>query len=61
MIAGLLIAAAALERRESRGSHFRADFPDADAHFARRTFLTLKDAETIAEAKLEARAERLAQ
>jgi L-aspartate oxidase len=59
--AGLLIAAAARERRESRGSHFRVDHPDTDAHFARRTFLTLKDALAIAEAKSELRANRLAQ
>jgi L-aspartate oxidase len=58
---GLLIAAAALERRESRGSHFRADHPDTDAHFARRTFLTLKDTQAIAESASDTRAERLAQ
>jgi L-aspartate oxidase len=37
--AGLLIARAALERRESRGGHYRSDFPSADPAWARRSFL----------------------
>jgi len=42
--AGLLIAAAALERRESRGGHFRTDFPfKAEEHVARRRWM-LRDA-----------------
>src|ERR1051325_3626726 len=42
-----LIAAAALVRQESRGAHFRSDFPKL-ASEARRSFLTLAEAETIA-------------
>ncbi len=41
LLAARLIAAAALGREESRGGHFRADFPDAAAHAA-RTFITLE-------------------
>jgi L-aspartate oxidase len=43
-----LIAAAALDRRESRGGHFRTDFPQASAALAKRTFLTLAEARSIA-------------
>ena len=46
-----LIAAAALARRESRGGHFRADFPQTDTA-AKRTFLTLAAAERIAQEAL---------
>jgi L-aspartate oxidase len=35
---GLLIARAALRREESRGGHFRADFPDRDDRLFRRHF-----------------------
>ncbi len=42
--AALFVAAAALNRRESRGGHYRSDYPDPVAHLARRTFLTLPDA-----------------
>jgi L-aspartate oxidase len=45
---GLLIAAAAFQRHESRGSHERLDYPDTDTKLARRTFLTLADARRIA-------------
>jgi L-aspartate oxidase len=45
--AALMVAAAALRREESRGGHYRADFPNADP-VARRTFLTLVDARKIA-------------
>ena len=42
-----LVAAAALRRRESRGGHFRSDYPQTDENPA-RTFLTLAEAEKIA-------------
>lgn len=42
-----LIAAAALERRESRGGHFRDDYPDATADEAHRTMITLTEALAI--------------
>ena len=44
----LLIASAAFVRRESRGAHFRSDFPDLSPEPARRSRLTLSEAETIA-------------
>jgi L-aspartate oxidase len=37
---GRLVAAAALLRRESRGAHWRRDFPDADPRAAHRTVAT---------------------
>jgi L-aspartate oxidase len=42
-----LVTAAALARHESRGGHFRIDFPQTDTG-AKRSFLTLADAEKIA-------------
>ncbi|MEX5597578.1 L-aspartate oxidase [Pseudophaeobacter sp. C1-32P7] len=39
-----LIAAAALMRRESRGGHYRDDFPEADPAQAHRTHITLTEA-----------------
>jgi L-aspartate oxidase len=47
--AALMVTAAALRREESRGGHYRSDFPQTDP-VARRTFLTLDDARAIAQA-----------
>jgi L-aspartate oxidase len=44
--AAKLVAAAALERRESRGGHWRRDYPSTD-ETGRRTFLTLREAEAV--------------
>lgn len=49
---GLMIAAAALEREESRGGHFRADFPQRAA-VARHSSMTLARAEAYAAASLQ--------
>jgi L-aspartate oxidase len=46
--AALMVTAAALKRQESRGGHYRADFPKIDPKQARRTFLTLDEARLIA-------------
>jgi L-aspartate oxidase len=45
--AAKIVTAAALARHESRGGHFRSDYPQTDSA-AKRSFLTLADAEKIA-------------
>jgi L-aspartate oxidase len=45
--AAKLVTAAALARTESRGGHWRSDYP-ATAPVAQRTFMTLADADRIA-------------
>ncbi|MGD9544804.1 MAG: L-aspartate oxidase [Methylocystis sp.] len=45
---GLIVAATALERRESRGAHFRSDFPQSDPAFARRSRATLESVLRVA-------------
>lgn len=47
-IAALLITAFAWRRTESRGGHFRSDFPHADPGQAQRSYLRLGDAFDIA-------------
>lgn len=44
----LLVTAAALERTESRGGHFRSDFPDSDPLQAHRSYITIDDARRTA-------------
>jgi L-aspartate oxidase len=38
LLLGRLVAAAALAREETRGSHYRSDFPQPDPRFERRLF-----------------------
>jgi L-aspartate oxidase len=47
--AALLVTAAAWKRPESRGAHFRSDYPAADPAQARRSFITLDEARHMAE------------
>jgi L-aspartate oxidase len=42
-----LVAAGALQREESRGGHFRTDFPEPRPEWERHTEMTLEDALTI--------------
>jgi aspartate oxidase len=56
LTAALIVAAAALLRRESRGAHRRADYPAVDARRARRTFMTLTEAEETSRASALAQA-----
>jgi L-aspartate oxidase len=46
--AALLIAASAYARTESRGGHFRSDYPKADLAQAHRSFITIHEARAIA-------------
>jgi L-aspartate oxidase len=48
-----LVAVSALRREESRGGHFRTDFPEKRAEWQHRTFLTLADAETTVDEMME--------
>ncbi len=50
MISARIIAASALKRTESRGGHFRSDYPDADPAQARRSYTTLPEVEAVSEA-----------
>jgi L-aspartate oxidase len=47
LAAAKLIVAAALRREESRGGHFRSDFPAPDPAQAKRTFTTLAAADRL--------------
>ncbi|WP_316861344.1 L-aspartate oxidase [uncultured Cohaesibacter sp.] len=55
LVASKLITVAALMRQESRGGHYRTDFPKSSDDWKHRTFITLKEAEAMIDEILTAR------
>ncbi|WP_407864298.1 L-aspartate oxidase [Phyllobacterium phragmitis] len=53
LTAAKLVAVSALRREESRGGHFRTDFPEARPEWQRRSTLTLAEADRLAHQYLE--------
>ena len=49
----LMVAASAWARRESRGAHYRADYPDEKPALAHRTVTTLAAAREVASSLTE--------
>lgn len=54
LAAAKLVAVGALKREESRGAHFRTDFPEAREEWRHRSYLTLAEADAFADGILEA-------
>jgi L-aspartate oxidase len=50
LVAAKLVTAAALKREESRGAHFRTDYPTANPRLAQRSHITLDEADAITKA-----------
>ncbi|WP_245411766.1 L-aspartate oxidase [Phyllobacterium leguminum] len=48
-----LVAVSALKREESRGAHYRTDFPQARPECQRRSLITLAEAEKFAQSHME--------
>ena len=52
LLTAQFITAAALQRKESRGSQFRSDYPEAIKEWAHHSTLALDDVEAISERAL---------
>lgn len=61
LITAKMIAVSALMRKESRGGHYRIDFPDENTAMAQRSYLSLNEADAFAQDLISGQSDKATQ